>query len=259
MATSARAMSARRRAGRDLLAPPASRDVRGVLLDVDGTLADTSDAHARAWQTALREAGHDVAWARIRRLARTGADKLVPRAIGLSESDPKARWIVARRAAVFLTRELPNVQPMPGARDLLLRMRRERLAWSLVTSARTEEVRLLLERAGVADLVAVPPASTSREPSSSGSGRLGSALDRLGLPPRDVVMLGASPCDLEDARREKVGSVLFRNGGWPDSQLAGVLAIYDGPWDLLARFDESVFRRWSAPRAAAAFVGPELF
>jgi phosphoglycolate phosphatase-like HAD superfamily hydrolase len=239
------------------LAPIVPTDVRGVLLDVDGTLVDSNEAHARAWHTALREAGHDVALTRIRRLTGVGADKIVPRVTGLSDSDPKARSIVARRSAVFLGRELPTVQPMPCIRELLLRMRRERLAWTVVTSSRPEEVRLLLERAGVADIVAVPP--PGREPSKPGSSRLRCALDRLGLPPREVVMLGDTPYDLEEARREKVASILFRTGGWPDSKLAGAAAIYDGPWDLLARFEESVFRRWSAPRAAAAFVGPELF
>ena len=31
--------------------------VKGVLLDVDGTLVDSNDAHAKAWVEALAEAG----------------------------------------------------------------------------------------------------------------------------------------------------------------------------------------------------------
>lgn len=33
--------------------------------------------------------------------------------------------------------------------------------------------------------------------------------------------------------------VAFRCGGWRDKVLAGAIAIYDGPADLLARFDSS--------------------
>jgi len=32
-----------------------SKRVRGVILDVDGTLLNSNDAHARAWIDALRE------------------------------------------------------------------------------------------------------------------------------------------------------------------------------------------------------------
>jgi HAD superfamily hydrolase (TIGR01509 family) len=237
---------------RHLQGPAIPTEVRGLLLDVDGTLVDSNEAHARAWQAALREAGHDVAWARIRRLIGMGADKLVPRATGLSESDPKARRIVDRRAEVFLARELATVQPLPGVRELLERMRGEGLRWAVATSARPEEVQPLLERGGVADLVVAPPASTGGERSKPDPNVLCSALDRLGLPPHEVVMLGDTPYDLEAARLANVASILFRTGGWPDVQLAGAAAIYDGPWDLLARFEDSILRRKTRPSEAAA-------
>ena len=41
--------------------------VRGVLLDVDGTLVDSNDAHAQAWVKAFEESG-------IRRLVRARSD-----------------------------------------------------------------------------------------------------------------------------------------------------------------------------------------
>jgi len=34
--------------------------VEAVLLDVDGTLLDSNDAHAQSWSDALREAGHEI-------------------------------------------------------------------------------------------------------------------------------------------------------------------------------------------------------
>lgn len=35
--------------------------LRGVIFDVDGTLVDSNDAHARAWVHAMREYGFEVA------------------------------------------------------------------------------------------------------------------------------------------------------------------------------------------------------
>lgn len=41
------------------------------------------------------------------------------------------------------------------------------------------------------------------------------------------------------ALRAGVAVIAFRSGGWSDAQLAGAIAIYDGPWDLLARIEDS--------------------
>ena len=45
---------------------------RAVILDVDGTLVDSNDAHAHAWVAALAEHGITVEFARIRRLIGMG-------------------------------------------------------------------------------------------------------------------------------------------------------------------------------------------
>src|SRR5436305_7903140 len=61
--------------------------LRGVLLDVDGTLVDSNDAHAHAWVAAFAEAGVEVPFDRVRRLIGKGGDKLLPEASGI---DPES-------------------------------------------------------------------------------------------------------------------------------------------------------------------------
>ena len=48
-------------------------------------------------------------------------------------------------------------------------------------------------------------------------------------------MIGDTPYDIEAASAAGVESIALRTGGWPDVQLYGAMAIYDGPWDLLSR------------------------
>ena len=48
-----------------------------------------------------------------------------------------------------------------------------------------------------------------------------------------------APDRIEAARRAGVRTIAFRSGGWKDEDLAGAIAIYDGPWDLLDRLDDS--------------------
>jgi len=50
------------------------QSLRGVLLDIDGTLLDSNDAHALAWVDALEEHGISVPFERIRPLIGMGGD-----------------------------------------------------------------------------------------------------------------------------------------------------------------------------------------
>ena len=69
------------------------------------------------------------------------------------------------------------------------------------------------------------------------------ALRRIGLPADQVILLGDTPYDVEAAGRAGVKVVALRCGGWSDADLAGAIAVYDSPEDLLAHFEESPFAR----------------
>jgi beta-phosphoglucomutase-like phosphatase (HAD superfamily) len=46
--------------------------IRGVLLDMDGTLIDSNDAHARSWVEAFTRGGHSVSFERVRKMIGMG-------------------------------------------------------------------------------------------------------------------------------------------------------------------------------------------
>jgi phosphoglycolate phosphatase-like HAD superfamily hydrolase len=56
-------------------------------------------------------------------------------------------------------------------------------------------------------------------------------------------MIGDTPYDIAAASQAGVKIVAFRSGGWDDEGLAGAIALYDDPADLIARFDSSPFGR----------------
>lgn len=58
-----------------------------VLLDVDGTLVDTSYFHAIAWYRALRDAGETVPTARLHRLVGMDADRFTAELFGSERQD----------------------------------------------------------------------------------------------------------------------------------------------------------------------------
>src|SRR6185295_10901206 len=75
--------------------------VRAVLLDVDGTLVDSNDAHAMAWVEAFEAAGRAAPFEQVRRLIGKGGDKLLPEVTGLQDESPEGKTISRQRAQIF--------------------------------------------------------------------------------------------------------------------------------------------------------------
>ncbi|HVB59924.1 MAG TPA: HAD hydrolase-like protein [Ktedonobacteraceae bacterium] len=50
-------------------------------------------------------------------------------------------------------------------------------------------------------------------------------------------MLGDTAYDIEAAQKVGVSTIALRCGGWSDEDLAGAIAIYDDPADLLGRYE----------------------
>ena len=224
---------------------------RAALLDVDGTLVDSNDHHARAWVDAFREAGHDVAYERVRPLIGMGGDKVLPRLTGIDHESAEGKRISERRSEIFLDRYLPQLRALPGARPLLERMQREGLTLVIATSAKKDEYKELVRIAGVEGVVDDQTTSDDASRSKPDPDIIVAALKKAGVRPEEAIMLGDTPYDIQAAGAAGVGCVAFRSGGWQDADLPGALAIYDDPADLLARFDASPFGQPVASKVPA--------
>src|SRR4051812_47755582 len=91
----------------------------GILVDIDGTLVDSNDAHASAWVDALAEHGHSVPFERVRPLIGMGGDKLLEAVASLSDDSPEGKAIAERRGALFKSNYLHTLRPTPGAQRLV--------------------------------------------------------------------------------------------------------------------------------------------
>lgn len=222
------------------LAPHRSA-IHAVLLDIDGTLIDSNDAHARAWVGALAEHGYVVAFTEVRPLIGMGGDKMLPELTGLDPESGEAERIGETRAEMF-RRELPSIKPTKGARELLVLLRDQGLQLVVATSAQSQEVQAALEQGGVADLIEVRASSGDAERSKPDPDIVQAALRKSGRTAAHCIMIGDTPYDIEAARRARVPCIALRCGGlWDDKSLAGAVAIYDNPGDLAANFGSSPF------------------
>jgi HAD superfamily hydrolase (TIGR01509 family) len=229
----------------------ATADPHGVLFDVDGTLLDSNDAHARAWQDALAQQGLRVAYADVRPLIGMGGDKLIPLLTDRPPDGPFAEALKERRGEIFRQRYLPRLRPFPQAREVLVALGRAHCTRAVATSSPASDVKALLEQARVADLMDVIVSSDDVDRSKPDPDVIATALAKAELRPEEAILVGDTPYDIAAARRAGVRAIALRSGDWPDGALAGASTIYDDVADLYAHLHEIVAPNDRRRRACA--------
>lgn len=217
--------------------------VRAVLLDVDGTLIDSNDGHAQAWVDVCSEFGHDIEFGRVRWLIGMGGDKVLPKLTGIEEESDEGQRIKERRGEIFRERYLPSLKACPGAVELVERLRDEGLKLVVATSASETDLKALLDKIGLSWLGENATNSDDADNSKPDPDIVEAALEQTGAPAGEVVMIGDTPYDIEAASRAGVRIIGVECGGWEAGELAGAVAVYADPAELLRRWDDSVFGR----------------
>lgn len=212
-----------------------------VILDVDGTLVDSNDAHARAWVDAFREFGITVAFDHVRRCIGMGGDKLMPEVSGLEESSELGEKIAERRGEIFSEQYLPSIQAFAQVRELIQRFLADGFVLAVASSAKEDELGPLLEHARVKDLIPLTTSSDDAENSKPDPDIVIAAVKKAGTQKARTVMIGDTPYDVAAAKRAGIEIVGFECGGWTREALAGAVAVYRDPADLLEKYEQSVF------------------
>ena len=215
---------------------------RAVIFDVDGTLVDSNDAHARAWAEAMAESGLQVPVERIRPLIGMGGDKLLPRLTGIDIESPDGEAI-AEEQGQNLPRALPAVSRNRRAArsDSSKRFTTSGCSWSSPARRQPRSSTHLLRVAGATRWIKSTASSDDARRSKPDPDIVRAALDATGCQANEVVMIGDTPYDIEAAARAGIGTIAVRCGGWTDAALVNALAIYEDPEDLLDHYDGSPF------------------
>jgi HAD superfamily hydrolase (TIGR01509 family) len=214
--------------------------LEGVILDVDGTLVLSNDAHAQAWVEAFADCGYEIPFETVRPMIGMGGDQIIPKLVpGLNNEEGVGKQISSRRKELVLNKYCPQLVAANGSRALVEKMRADGFHLIVASSASSQELEVLLEIARVKDLLPETTSSNDAESSKPAPDIVGAALNKAHLAPDRTVMLGDTPYDIESAGQAGVGVIAFRCGGFSDEQLADAIAIYNDPADLLQHYDQS--------------------
>ena len=214
--------------------------IEAVIFDVDGTLVDSVDYHAEAWERAFARFGKDIPFTALRAQIGKGGDQLMPVFLDAAELKRIGKALDAERADIFKAEYLHRVKGFPACTALFEALRARGLRVALASSSKAPELAAYKAAAGIEGLTDVETSSDDADRSKPHPDIFAAALDRLGLPPGRAVVVGDSPYDAEAAGKAGIRAVGVLCGGFAaeDLRRAGADRIHRDPADLLARMDD---------------------
>ena len=220
---------------------PASRNKTAFVFDLDGTLVDSVYQHVLAWREALERCGIELAvWRIHRRIGMSGGlfVNALLRETGHSVTAEQAERLRQFHAEAY-ARQVAQVRPLPGAKDLLAFLTKNDLPWAVATSGQMESTSKTLQVLGIGSKVPVITRDQVQHAKPDPDLFLAAA-ERLGVDIRASVVVGDSVWDLLVARRARALGVGLLSGGYGEDELerAGAYRVYQDPFDLLEHLDE---------------------
>jgi HAD superfamily hydrolase (TIGR01509 family) len=211
------------------------------LFDLDGTLVDSVYQHVLAWREALEEAGIELSvWRIHRRIGMSGGlfVNALLRETGHQVTAEEAARLQRRHVEAY-RRQVSQVRPLPGARELLAYLSQVGVLWAVATSGRIESAGPAL---ALLDIPSSVPVVTRDQVAHAkpDPDLFVEAAARLGVDVSESVVVGDSVWDLLAARRARALGVGVLSGGYGQEELerAGAYRVYEDPADLLKHLDE---------------------
>ena len=215
--------------------PPAA------ILDIDGTLVDTNYHHALAWYRAFRRHGELLPLWRIHRHIGMGGDQLVAALGGERLEQEKGDQIRTAEKALYMAL-IDEVEPLHGARELIVDLKRRGHSVVLASSAKPDEVEHYLDLLDARQLADGWTSSGDVEATKPEPDLVRAAMEKAGS--KDAVMVGDSTFDCEAAGRAGIDTIAVLTGGFSEQELrdAGAATVFHSIEDLRADLDATPLR-----------------
>jgi phosphoglycolate phosphatase-like HAD superfamily hydrolase len=223
------------------------RPQTSFLFDLDGTLVDSVYQHVLAWHEALEtEVIMLSIWRIHRKVGMSGGlfTNMLLRETRQEISPERIERLVNLRAVAYKRRSL-DVQPLPGAGELLAYLTGAQIPWAIATSGRMETARPVLERLGV-DFDRVVIVTRDQVSFAKPDPDLFlTAAERLGVEIETASVVGDSVWDMLASRRARALGIGLLSGGYGQEELerAAAYRVYEDPADLLNHIDEVAGRQ----------------
>lgn len=217
--------------------------IKAIIFDIDGTLVDSVDFHAKAWVKAFQAYGYDFPFEQLRQQIGKGSSFIIGELLSSEEAEKLESDIAQYRKKYFQEQLLEQVQPFPAVKDLFERIKADGITIVLASSARKETVAHYEKLLDIEDLIDGATSTDDVEKSKPEPDIFLAAMAKLeGIEADEIIVVGDSPYDAIAAKKASLSTIGVLCGGFSEERLteAGCIAIYQDPADILAHYDQFI-------------------
>jgi HAD superfamily hydrolase (TIGR01549 family) len=215
--------------------------IEAVIFDIDGTLVDTVEMHAKAWQQAFAEFGKEVGLEDVRAQIGKGGDQLLPVFLDEKEIKKFGDDLEKRRGQIYKQEFMTKARAFARVRELFERIRSDGKRIALASSAPQDELQYYKKLCNISDLLDEETSADDAERSKPEPDIFEAALATLGdADPRNCIV-GDSPWDAIAAGRARLRTIGVLSGGFSNESLvrAGCVEVHSGVAELLSVYSDS--------------------
>lgn len=211
----------------------ATDKLSALIFDMDGTLIDSNDLHAKAWLEAFDHFGVRFDYETVRMQIGKGGDLLVPDLLGAKQMLAFGKEVEDHRKTLFRQSYRDSVEPFPGIPEAFRRLKDDSIRIVIATSSNQEDLSFYIDRLGIGDLIDGSTSKDDVEMSKPAPDIFSTALRRLGTEPSRTLVVGDTPYDILAAHRSCLPIAAVRCGGFPESTLGKAELVFDDVPDLV--------------------------
>jgi HAD superfamily hydrolase (TIGR01549 family) len=215
--------------------------LQAILFDIDGTLVDTNELHARCWLEAFEHFGKQFEYDVVRHQLGKGGDLLVPDLLNAKEMRRFGEELKKYRGELYKKDFMPRAKPFDGARETLEALHARGIRIALASSSNEEEVEYYTQLLGVEKLIDGSTSKKDAEHSKPSPEIFRAALERTGADEGRTFAVGDTPYDILAAHRIPLPVVAVLSGGFERELLAKAEFLFDDVThivDALKRLDD---------------------
>ena len=182
---------------------------RGALFDMDGTLVDNSPVHVRAFELFCARYGVSDWRAKLDNAFGMGSDDIMQMLLPAEVIRQRGlKGLCDEKEAIYREIYAPEIQPVPGLRELLEQLRQAGIRCAVGSSGCRENVEFVLERCGLADYFDVRISGDMVRRCKPDPEIYLTAAEALGLTPAECMVFEDAKAGIEAAKRAGAGHIV---------------------------------------------------
>jgi len=209
-----------------------------ALFDVDGTLVDSTGAHALAWHRAFKKFGFDIPVEQMKGDIGLGGKNITQKHLNPGEVKTFGKDIIAIHLELLKNEYIKDIKPFPCAEELLHTLSKRGVNIILASSALAEIVEKFIDLLKIRDVILGYVSGSDVKKAKPDPDIFKKALEKCCVSKEETIVIGDSPYDVEAATKAELPSIALPTGGSEVEKLKDATYIFPTLKELCEHVDE---------------------